>query len=109
MQWAKRLGLKRRHSDSDTGWDGEIALTGKLRREGFSTVRETNVKSPHDLLVEGIVRIDVKSARYAEYGACRGWFYRIGKTPQADIIALYQIDEGDCYFIPCGMSVRQRI
>lgn len=98
--WADRLGLKRGKSDSDTGWDGEIALTEKLRAEGFVPERITGVKSPFDLLIDSHVRIDVKSANYAEYGVCKGWFYRLGKYPQADIIAFYQLDTKDCYFIP---------
>lgn len=100
IAWADRLGVKRSHSDSDTGWRGEIALIEMLNNKGFATSRPTAVKSPFDILVNGILRIDVKSAEFAEYGPCRGWFYRIGKFPQADVLALYQLDTKDCYFIP---------
>ena len=100
LQWAKRLGLTRKASDSDTGWGGEKDLAEKLTKAGFIVTRMDKVKSPYDLSIENSVRVDVKSARYAEYGACRGWFYRIAKNPQADVIALYQIDTGDCYYLP---------
>lgn len=100
IEWARRLGLSTVQSDSATGWDGEIALNELLIKKGFVATRSEAVKAPHDILVDGILRLDVKSARYAEYGVCKGWFYRIGKTPQADIIALYQIDTNSVYFVP---------
>lgn len=101
--WAARLGCERKQSDSDTGWNGEIALAAILEGRGFSVERMKAIKAPYDLRVNGVVRIDVKSANYAEYGACRGWFYRIGKEAQADVLALYQLDTTSVYFLPwCG-------
>lgn len=100
LSWATRLGATRAVSDSDTGWTGEIDLLEKLNERGFIAARMDAVKSPYDIKVNGVLRIDVKSANYTEYGVCRGWFYRIGKEPQADVIALYQIDTGVCYFLP---------
>ena len=98
--WSKRLGLSRDGSDSDTGWDGEIKVQIALTESGFSVERQKAVKWPFDLFVDGIVRVDVKSARFATYGPCSGWFYRIGKAPQADLIALHQLDTGTTYWIP---------
>ncbi len=98
--WANRIGATRTHSDSDTGWLGESEVSKILRDRGFEVFKPKGVKCPYDILVNGVVRIDVKSARYAEYGKHKGWFYRIGKMPQADIIALYQIDTGNCYILP---------
>ena len=100
LDWAKRLGAQRGQSDSDTGWDGEIALAGKLTIRGYTVERMQAVKAPYDLKVNGALRIDVKSANYAEYGACKGWFYRVGKEAQADVLALYQLDTGVVYFLP---------
>lgn len=97
LYWADRLGLNRKHSDSDTGWQGEIAFTAMCGRNGIKAERQAAVKSPFDIMLDGVLRVDVKSARYAEYGNCRGWFYRIGKMPQADIIVLYQLDTGNFY------------
>jgi hypothetical protein len=45
----------------------------------------------------------VKSARAASYGQhahYSAYYYRIGKHPQADLMALYQIDTGHFYGIP---------
>jgi hypothetical protein len=100
IEWANRLGLTRELSDSDIGWDGEKELAKKLSDSGFDVTRMDRVKSPYDLCIENAIRIDVKSAKYAEYGVCKGWFYRIAKNPQADVVALYQIDTGDCYYLP---------
>lgn len=100
ISWADKLGLKRAHSDSDTGWDGELAVMALLEQRGFKVERSTAVKWPHDLLVNDCLRVDVKSASYSEYGACRGWFYRIGKSPQADVIALHQIGTNEVYWLP---------
>jgi hypothetical protein len=58
------------------------------------------VKWPFDLLVNKVLRVDVKSANFACYGASKGWFYRMGKAPQADLIALHQLDTGKTYWIP---------
>lgn len=103
LAWAKRMGVTRSLSDSDTGWSGEIALAKVLERRGFNVLRMDAVKSPYDLRLNNVLRVDVKSANYAQYGASAGWFYRVGKEPQADIMALYQLDTGVCYFIPWGI------
>lgn len=102
--WAARLGISRKHSDSDTGWDGEIALAESAAKNGFTVERMTGVKAPYDLVLDGVVRVDVKTARFAEYGPCRGWFYRVGKAIQADVLALYQLDTGACYFLPWSIG-----
>jgi hypothetical protein len=100
FKWAERLGLAREHSDSDTGWDGEKRVQKVLESAGFQVDRSTAVKWPFDLLVNKVLRIDVKSANFTCYGPCKGWFYRIGKAPQADLIALHQLDTGETYWIP---------
>jgi len=108
LAWAERLGFKRAHSDSDTGWDGEKAVERQLQPH-FKVERQGPVKWPFDLLVDGALRVDVKAARFATYGACSGWFYRIGKAPQADLIALHQLDTGSTHFIPWTIVPRTNI
>ena len=100
FKWADRLGLSRAPSASDTGWDGEKRVQKILESAGFQVERSIAVKWPFDLLVNKVLRIDVKSANFAVYGACKGWFYRIGKVPQADLMALHQLDTGETYWIP---------
>jgi hypothetical protein len=99
-KWSERLGIPREHSDSDTGWDGEIEVAKILREQGFTVDRPSAVKNPYDLLVNDILRVDVKTAKFAKYGPCSGWFYRIGKAPQADLIALFQMDTKEVYWMP---------
>jgi hypothetical protein len=105
--WAKRLGMERAISDSDFGWAGEESVVAELQRRGFTASRTKEVKAPFDILVNNIVRIDVKNARFASYptkhGSCDGWFYRLGKMCQADLVALHQYDEGSTYIIPWSL------
>lgn len=103
FKWADRLCLSRSPSDSDTGWDGEKKVQTILESAGFQVERSIAVKWPFDLLVNKVLRIDVKSANFAAYGACKGWFYRIGKAPQADLMALHQLDTGETYWIPWNL------
>lgn len=109
LVWADRLGLKREHSDSDTGWEGERSVMDLIARNGLSVTRPTAVKWPFDLLVGGLLRVDVKAARFARYGPCSGWFYRIGKAPQADVVALHQLDTGETYWIPWTRIPRSNV
>jgi hypothetical protein len=104
--WSEKLGVPFVHSDSDTGWDGELAFSQLLTSLGFTVTVRKSMKCPYDLLVDGCVRVDVKTAKYASYGnsstggVSSGWFYRIGKDVPADIVALYRSDRSDCYLIP---------
>jgi hypothetical protein len=98
--WASRLGMKRGYSDSDFGWQGESAAQLLFQSQGITCEKLDGVKSPYDLLADHALRVDVKTAKFAEYGACRGWFYRIGKHIQADLIFLYQMDTNDFYGLP---------
>lgn len=114
LNWATRLGIQRdTSSDSDFGWRGEKAVASILETNGFSVVRSGGVKAPYDLLVDGALRLDVKSASRASYpgstGPCSGWFYRIGKIPSCDLLALYQADTGAIYFIPWNACPRSNI
>ncbi len=105
IAWSKRLGYERAVSDSDVGWDGEEDVKAILESKGFSVGRSKEVKAPYDLLVNGRVRIDVKTASQATYNLNTGqpwsaWFYRIGKKVQSDIVILYRKDERDCFILP---------
>lgn len=97
MATARRLGIDRPESCSDIGLRGEKRVASRLEDMGFEITAPEGVKSPFDMIVNGVVRIDVKSASFAEYGPCRGWFYRIGKYVQSDIVVLHQLDTQDDY------------
>jgi hypothetical protein len=100
VAWAARLGLSRKFSDSDFGWMGEETFCELARKEGIPASRTGRVKSAYDVLLDDTLRVDVKTANIATYGASNGWFYRIGKDPQADVVALLQIDTRTFYGLP---------
>lgn len=98
--WANRLGMKRGVYDCDIGWKGEQKTQALFEERGFSVIRSERVQWPFDLLVNDCLRVDVKTAKHADYGVSSGWYFRIGKSPQADLIALYRSDKNDVYLIP---------
>jgi hypothetical protein len=100
MALSSRLGIPRRHSDSDTGWDGELAFQALAIEAGFDCQRADACKAPFDLILDGSLRIDVKAASFAEYSESRGWFYRLGKIVQADVVVFYQLDTKNFYAVP---------
>ena len=100
LHWSKITGIPRVMSDSDTGWAGEEAAAARLEKLGFTVTFRNGVKCPYDFLVNDILRVDVKAARYKEYGYSKGWFYHIGKQPQADVILLWQLDTRDFFPLP---------
>lgn len=99
IAWAIRLGMQRKWSDSDFGWEGEGAVTDMFIVNGHRATR-TTVKAPFDILVDDVLRVDVKTAKLATYGKSSGWYYRLGKIPQADLVLLYQADTGEFYGLP---------
>lgn len=109
LHWAAKIGIDRQRSGSDTGWAGEAQVMSLLTELGFAVQRPMGVKCPFDILVNDLLRVDVKAARRAQYGACVGWFYRLGKVPQADLILLWQLDTGDFYALPWFICPRTNI
>ena len=100
IAWARRMGCARKQSDSDFGWHGEIEFVRLCAGQGLPAERCAAVKSPWDVVVCDVLRVDVKTAKCATYGHKSGWHYRIGKAPQADLVVLYQADTGDFYAVP---------
>lgn len=109
LAWAQRLGVPRRDSESDRGWAGESAITERLRQRGYAVTDRDGVKCPYDLLVDDLVRIEVKTARRAVYGGNAGWYFRIGRHVQADLVALHQSDTGQTYFVPWHLVPRSNV
>ena len=108
IEWSDRIGFKRQDSDSDHGWRGEDSVADILRSNGYSVTLRDTVKCPYDLIANGVT-CDVKTAKYAAYGPCRGWFYRIGKVPTCDLIILYREDRCDVVFIPSAEVPRTNL
>jgi hypothetical protein len=106
---AQAFGLTRIESDSDTGWEGERAAAQRLTELGFQVAVPGAVKCPFDMLIDQVLRVDVKSARLCRYQHSVGWFYRIAKYPQADLILLWQLDEAGYYALPWYVCPRTNI
>jgi hypothetical protein len=101
VSWAKRLGMDREESDSDFGWNGEEIFKKMCDSRGIECLlTRSTVKSPYDAILMGTLRVDVKSANFTQYGASMGWFYRIGKHLQSDVVALLQVDFQKVVFLP---------
>lgn len=100
IHWSKRMGFKRKDSESDKGWGGEDECLKILINLGFRAVKAERLRAPYDILVDDCVRVDVKTAMFAEYGPCRGWFYRVGKIQTSDLLMLFQGDTKDAYYVP---------
>jgi hypothetical protein len=86
-------------SDTVTGWNAEIAAGDWLRSLGYEAEQQT-ARCHFDILVNGVLRIDVKGAKFARYGASAGWFYRMGKVITADVVLCARMDRGDFYVFP---------
>jgi hypothetical protein len=109
IECARLFGIPRIWSDSDTGWEGERVAAQRLTELGFQVAVPGAVKCPFDLLIDQVLRVDVKSARLCQYQQSVGWFYRIGKHPQADLILLWQLDEAGFYALPWYICPRTNV
>lgn len=89
--WARHLGLGIKQTCTSLGQSTESRIADELRAFGRDVQRQSS-GAPYDLLVDGRVRVNVKSARWREYGACRGYFFGIGDTwRRCDVLALVGI------------------
>lgn len=108
---AKRLGLSLKASCTAFGQDWESYTEAVLRNLGYEVERQTT-KAPFDLLVSGKVRVNVKSARYHEYGPCKGFFFGIGTTwKRCDVFALVKVDAPTppILWVPSAQAQQQTI
>lgn len=98
--WAHRLNLKQKHSDTQVGIKGERFVAERLSSMGFD-VKLTSVKHPYDLLVNGCVKIDVKTATTTYVRGYPIHSYRLAKTMHTcDFYIFYEMDIGNIYVVP---------
>ncbi len=71
--WAKRLGVKQKGSETHRGQKWERHEAAFFKELGFD-VEEQTTKKPFDLLVNSH-RVDVKSAKWSDYGKVRGFIF----------------------------------
>lgn len=107
--WTAKCGYQRIISDSDYGWAGEKLVSEMLQNRGHNILIKEGVKSPYDLIVDDVLRIDVKTAKKMTYQHVTGWFYRIGKYVQSDVVILLQSDTKDIFILPWWECVTSNI
>lgn len=108
LYWSDKIKIPRRQSDSDFGWRGEDKFIENYSHK-YTFTKNEGARSPYDLIINGTLRVDIKTANYVEYGSCRGWFYRIGKYTQSDAVILYQYDTNNFYIIPWFLTIKTNI
>lgn len=88
-KWAAMSSLSTRNeSCTRRGWAAELLVASELADRGYDVERQRRAKAPFDLLVDGRIRINVKSATYHEYGVSKGYFFGIGDTwKRCDVFA----------------------
>jgi hypothetical protein len=97
--WAEKMKTSITESDTVKGWRGEEKVTKWLFSLGLDPQRQST-QCPFDILVNGCLRIDVKTASFAKYGPSSGWFYRMGKRVPCDVVVCYRTDKDDFYAFP---------
>lgn len=91
--WSRQIGAPLKDSSTKTGQAWELFVLGFLLGKGVEVARQTT-KAKFDLLVNGVERVNVKSAHYNAYGSSKGHFFGIGKTHEnCDWFALVRISE----------------
>lgn len=80
--------------DSETArgqrWEGYVQAV--IEATGRKVERQTT-KAAFDLLVDGQTRVNVKSAVFSVYGACKGFFFGLGSTwTTCDVFSLVKVD-----------------
>lgn len=98
--WANRLGLEQKYSETALGVEGEKQIAGVLEVKGFD-VKPTSVKHPYDLLVNGCIKVDVKTAKTTLVRECPVHAYRLAKRDHTcDFYIFYEIDTLKVYVVP---------
>lgn len=80
-EWANRLGLEVKYSETKLGIKAEHDISKRLCDLGF-TAEMTSSRYPYDLLVNGCVKVDVKAANKSDIRGCDVYAYRIAKRQQ---------------------------
>lgn len=99
--WATMLGLSQNPGTTRTGMYGEEMIKGILEDKNYK-VEKMSVKHPYDLLVNGNIKIDVKTAN--KYISPKGWssysFNLEKSNPTCDIYVFICKDDNKILVIP---------
>jgi len=109
-KWANKLGLQIKESQTQLGCRFEDKASELIENKGY-TVEKMSVKYPFDLLINGTIRIDVKSAKaYLVHGSR---VHTVGinkKYATCDLYLIFALDEDEnierTFIIPgCDLKV----
>lgn len=93
--WAKRLGLGIKNSETKLGQEFEINAMKMIENKGYFT-KQMSCKYPFDILVNGKISIDVKSAKaYLSHGQR---IHTVGinkKYATCDLYLIFALDENE--------------
>jgi hypothetical protein len=114
--WAERLGLRMKPSETLAGQDVEARASDHLVSLGLGVARQT-CKAPFDLLVNGLCRVDVKSAHRTAAGFVFGLYHAaiatLPKTMGSDVFMLCCMDAQDnferIYYVPSHLLRRRML
>lgn len=107
--WAIRLGLKMKSSETQIGKDGELLAKELLERRGF-TVERMTTRYPYDLYVDGAVKVDVKTAHLTQIKGYGCYSFNLEKrAPTCDIYFLIAlgIENETVYIVPAFANQTQ--
>lgn len=107
---AEKLGLEVKRSSVQKGRKWEMYVKKLLEQKGH-TVEKMTTKHPYDLLIDGLVKIDVKESEKHTYPnrsfITYGYNLRL-KNSSCDIYILVKEDTEEVYIIPsCKVKVTQ--
>lgn len=98
--WANKLGLEQKYSETKLGIVGEKCVADELSHRGHF-VEMTSTKHPYDILVDGCIKVDVKTSNESYIRGCAVHAYRLAKRQQTcDFYIFYEADTGKIYIVP---------
>ena len=104
--WAEVLGLEVKESETKVGLIAERAIKERVSQMGFD-VELTGFKHPYDLLVDGCVKVDVKTAHKSKIHGCDVYAYRLAKPQQTcDVYVFCEMDKNEIvktYVVPSAI------
>ena len=104
--WATRLGLPMKESETQTGKTGETRAKELLEQHGFY-VQRMSTRYPYDLYVNGCVKVDVKTAHPTKTpGTAKCYSFGLSKKCPTCDVRLHQMEKKYILFHP--LSTRHR-
>ena len=102
--WGEKMGLKLKESSASMGHDNELLVKSLLESRGYTCIK-TRTKHPYDLLVNGCVKVDVKSARLSKVKTSDVYSFKLAKPQQTcDVYVTVCLDDNEVptkiYVIP---------